>query len=54
LYDKYGKEAVSNQSFVDPKLLFKMLFGGGRFEDVYGELTFLTTIIDGYANVRDA
>jgi len=37
-YDKYGKEAVSETAFTDPSELFSMLFGGGRFEHLVGEL----------------
>jgi len=41
LYDKYGKvalETTEQGSPVSTELLFAMLFGGGKFVDVFGEL----------------
>ncbi|KAL6065838.1 DnaJ heat shock protein family (Hsp40) member B6b, variant 2 [Balamuthia mandrillaris] len=39
LYDKYGKDAVSGaQGQMDMTQLFTMLFGAGKFDDVFGDL----------------
>jgi len=40
LYDKYGKEHVqaTESGGLDLSMLLRMLFGGGRFDDVFGEL----------------
>jgi len=48
LYDKYGIEAVraSEQGAMDPAVIFKMIFGGGTFDDVFGELSFATMAQD--------
>lgn len=41
LYDKYGKDAFKNNSEqMDASVMFKMLFGGGEFDDCFGELSF--------------
>lgn len=37
-YDKFGKDGVQEHPFVDPSALFSMLFGGGKFEHLVGEL----------------
>lgn len=37
-YDKYGKDGTSGQPMMDPQELFSMMFGGGRFEHLVGEL----------------
>lgn len=38
-YDKYGKESVQpDGGFVNPKVFFSNLFGGGKFEDIIGEM----------------
>jgi len=37
-YDKYGKQGLEEQPYVDPKVFFSMLFGGGRFEEFIGTL----------------
>lgn len=37
-YDKFGKEGVEQHDFVDPSAMFSMLFGGGKFEHLVGEL----------------
>jgi len=38
-YDQYGMDGVT-EDFVDPRQLFRMLFGGGRFEDIFGDVSF--------------
>ena len=38
-YDQYGSAAMSDD-FVDPRMIFRMLFGGGRFEDIFGDVSF--------------
>ena len=36
-YDKYGKEGLEPAGgFADPKTVFSVLFGGGKFEDFIG------------------
>ena len=40
-YDKYGKDAMKDGAMVDPKELFNQLFGGGKFKDVFGEMSLL-------------
>jgi len=37
-YDKHGKEGVQQHEFVDASAMFSMLFGGGKFEHLVGEL----------------
>uniref|UniRef100_A0A6B2LB33 J domain-containing protein n=1 Tax=Arcella intermedia TaxID=1963864 RepID=A0A6B2LB33_9EUKA len=38
-YDTLGKEGLSNDaSSFNPAALFRMIFGGGAFDDVFGEL----------------
>mmetsp|Transcript_33855 Transcript_33855/g.79135 ORF Transcript_33855/g.79135 Transcript_33855/m.79135 type:complete len:344 (-) Transcript_33855:107-1138(-) len=38
-YDKHGKDGVNGSTaFVDPSELFGMMFGGGKFEHLIGEL----------------
>jgi curved DNA-binding protein CbpA len=43
LYDKYGLEGVkaSEQGVPDPSVIFKMIFGCGSFDDIFGELNFV-------------
>jgi DnaJ-class molecular chaperone len=44
VYDKFGLEGVrANEQGVpaDPSLIFKMIFGCGTFDDVFGELSLL-------------
>jgi curved DNA-binding protein CbpA len=38
-YDKFGMVGVSEE-FVDPRQLFRMLFGGGKFENIFGDISF--------------
>lgn len=43
-YDRHGREGVKAKEqghFVDPKELFQMLFGGGKFKDIFGEVALL-------------
>jgi DnaJ-class molecular chaperone len=42
LYDRYGKDAVSSSSTsnFDLKEMLGMLFGGGKFENEFGEISF--------------
>jgi len=37
-YDKYGKDGMQDHQFVDASAMFSMLFGGGKFEHLIGEL----------------
>jgi hypothetical protein len=37
-YDRFGKAGVREHEFVDPSTMFSMLFGGGKFEHLVGEL----------------
>merc|ERR1712137_1144405 len=38
-YDRYGKQGLEPAGgFVDPKMFFSLLFGGGKFEDLVGTL----------------
>jgi curved DNA-binding protein CbpA len=43
VYDKFGLEGVraSEQGAPDPSILFKMIFGCGSFDDIFGELNFV-------------
>jgi len=38
-YDQYGMAGVGPENF-DPKELFKMLFGGKKFDNIFGNLSF--------------
>ncbi|KYQ88615.1 DNAJ heat shock N-terminal domain-containing protein [Tieghemostelium lacteum] len=38
-YDKYGMNAM-DETMIDPVELFRMLFGGGMFQDYFGDLSF--------------
>jgi len=39
-YDKFGKDGVQPEGgFVNPKTFFSAMFGGGKFEDIFGEMT---------------
>eukprot|EP01101_Sappina_pedata_P006896 TRINITY_DN3535_c0_g1_i1.p1 TRINITY_DN3535_c0_g1~~TRINITY_DN3535_c0_g1_i1.p1 ORF type:complete len:397 (-),score=167.93 TRINITY_DN3535_c0_g1_i1:247-1437(-) len=42
-YDTYGKDSVE-QNFVHPKEIFKMLFGGGKFESFFGEISLVDAL----------
>lgn len=45
LYDKYGEEGVAPEGgFQNPTAFFNSMFGGGRFEDLIGEVSFGTTL----------
>jgi len=37
-YDKYGKDALKEGHEMDPKEMFKMIFGGGKFVDIFGDV----------------
>mmetsp|Transcript_22995 Transcript_22995/g.42322 ORF Transcript_22995/g.42322 Transcript_22995/m.42322 type:complete len:434 (+) Transcript_22995:38-1339(+) len=37
-YDKHGKSGLNGNAFVDPADLFGMMFGGGKFDHLIGEL----------------
>ena len=38
-YDKYGPDKMSAEAqFADPKEFFAQMFGGGKFEEFFGEL----------------
>jgi predicted acetyltransferase len=51
IYDKHGKAGLervgssgSGGDGMDPRELFSMLFGGGKFDDCFGEMSFATII----------
>lgn len=37
-YDKFGRDGLNPDSFVNPREFFGMMFGGGRFQPYIGEL----------------
>eukprot|EP01111_Echinosteliopsis_oligospora_P010415 TRINITY_DN322_c3_g1_i1.p1 TRINITY_DN322_c3_g1~~TRINITY_DN322_c3_g1_i1.p1 ORF type:complete len:453 (+),score=156.56 TRINITY_DN322_c3_g1_i1:47-1405(+) len=39
-YDKHGMAGVADD-FIDPKTLFRMLFGGEKFQDIFGDVAFI-------------
>ncbi len=39
IYDKNGKAAFEQGTFMDPKELFKSMFGGGKFAEIFGDIT---------------
>jgi len=43
-YDKFGYEVFRNADSedIDPSIIFRMIFGGGAFDDLFGELSFAT------------
>ncbi|MDP2434275.1 MAG: DnaJ domain-containing protein [archaeon] len=46
-YDRHGREgtkAKEQGQFVDPKELFQMLFGGGKFKEIFGEISMLDAL----------
>jgi len=36
-YDKFGKAGL-DEGFLDPKEIFRMMFGGGKFDTIFGEV----------------
>jgi DnaJ-class molecular chaperone len=38
-YDQFGAVGV-DEDFVDPTVLFRMLFGNGKFDNIFGDLSF--------------
>ena len=46
-YHKYGKKGISEAGLTDPRELFMMMFGGGKFEDIFGEISFLAQAAGG-------
>jgi len=44
-YDKYGRKRVQEMDGGgDPTMMFRMIFGGGAFDDSFGELAFIETM----------
>lgn len=39
-YHKFGKESLNSDYCTDSRVLFQMMFGGGQFGDIFGELLF--------------
>jgi curved DNA-binding protein CbpA len=48
MYDKYGKDYLRSAEGgeVDISFAFKMLFGAGKFDDVIGEMSFFSSILE--------
>ena len=46
-YHKYGKKGLGEAGFTDPRELFMMMFGGGKFDDIFGEISFLSQAAGG-------
>eukprot|EP01125_Pyxidicula_operculata_P022241 TRINITY_DN898_c0_g1_i1.p1 TRINITY_DN898_c0_g1~~TRINITY_DN898_c0_g1_i1.p1 ORF type:complete len:266 (-),score=79.88 TRINITY_DN898_c0_g1_i1:251-1048(-) len=41
VYDKFGVDAVrDSEQAMDPSIMFKVIFGGGCFDEIFGELLF--------------
>jgi DnaJ-class molecular chaperone len=40
-YHRVGKDHLLQEGYTDPRQLFVHLFGGGRFDDIFGELKML-------------
>mmetsp|Transcript_125894 Transcript_125894/g.187913 ORF Transcript_125894/g.187913 Transcript_125894/m.187913 type:complete len:448 (-) Transcript_125894:11-1354(-) len=54
-YDRYGKEGLEPAGgFVDPKMFFSLLFGGGKFEELVGTLGMSTAMGDMDSEEADA
>lgn len=53
-YNKFGKDGVQEHAFVDPSALFSMLFGGGKFEHLVGELQMAFLAKSGMENPEDS
>jgi len=50
-YDRFGKEGLASEgSGPDPVALFKMMFGGGFFENEIGELSIIGNIIGDHSD----
>jgi len=47
LYNKFGKEGVKTEEQGGPSivLMYKMMFGGGQFDDVFGELKLVEQMV---------
>jgi len=41
-YDMYGMSGLQDGGEVDPREIFNLMFGGGKFMDVFGETSFAT------------
>jgi len=47
IYDKHGKAALAGmEGGIDISFFFKMLFGGGEFDDVFGDVTLISTMME--------
>jgi len=45
-YHRYGRDAMNPSQFTDPRQLFQKMFGGGKFENIFGEISFLASTED--------
>lgn len=39
LYHRHGKQGVEGMTDIDPRAMFAMLFGGGKFDNYIGEIS---------------
>lgn len=39
MYHKFGKDGIGNMGDIDPRAMFAMLFGGGKFDHFIGEIS---------------
>jgi curved DNA-binding protein CbpA len=56
IYDKYGKDGVKKEEARGTKdsiEMYKSMFGGGKFQDTFGELTLFQSIFSTQASTRE-
>lgn len=52
-YDRYGKEGARPEGgFTNPRQFFNEMFGGGKFEDLIGELMFVNMMEENMTSVQ--